>query len=159
MRVASGRIQVPVVMDFCIILLTGSYHLEQTWYGLMTDTVSRPAWQRAVVQVGHRSVSENAGRAIRDVPFRRDVDCLSRIVELPPEPFGRRVCVYFAQHVHALAPRRADHQHPVRFAARSVCVVTIITINEEYILSAMKFDEKSIKLVSLESETRTNTLD
>lgn len=87
----------------------------------MADTVDGPTGQRAVVEVGHRRVPEHAGRAVGYVPFRSDVDRLARVVELPTESLGRRVGVHLAQYVHALAPRRADHQHPVGLAARSVC--------------------------------------
>lgn len=102
-------------------LLTGSHHVEQARHGLVPDTVDRPAGQRAVVQVGDGRVPEHAARLVVGVPLRRYVDRLARVVELPPEPLGRRVGVHLAWHVRALAPGRANHQHPVGPAARSVC--------------------------------------
>lgn len=101
--------------------LTSCYHLESARYGLVPDAVVGPTGQRPVIEIGHRRVPEHAGRPVGHEPLRADVDRLTGVVELPPEPFGRRVRVDFAQHVHALAPGRADHQHPVRFAPWRVC--------------------------------------
>lgn len=103
------------------IRLTGRNHLKQARHRLVADPVDGPAGQRAVVQVGDGRVPENAGRAVRIVSFQCDVDRFARVVELPPESHGGRVGVHFAQHFHDLAAGRADHQHPVRLAARCVC--------------------------------------
>lgn len=77
----------------------------------MSNSIGRPAEQRAVIQFGHGCVRDGRGRAIPGDMTASHVDTLGGIVKGPAELDIRWVRVHFAGYVCLLLFR-----HPVEFS-------------------------------------------